>query len=295
MSRTQNDTEIGLVGRSLEWSHLSSMLSSTVESGGALLLTGDPGSGKSALLDATARAARRQGIEVVRCVGTEFEAAIGFAALHQLLHRFVDRLDDIPAPFSTALSVALGLADAPPANRLVLSSAALALLRVSAHGPALVIVDDVHWVDAPTAEVLAMMTRRVDGTRIGILVARRTATADMFEQEQLPELHIGALDAAASAELLAREYPSLDRGLVRRVIDASDGNPLALLELPKVIAPEQSSDRAEALPLTDRLKRAFSVQIADLPSETSAYCCWPSSTGAVTQRCSSERRLGRAG
>lgn len=268
MTPPGSDATVGLVGRTREWAQLSVFLGSIDDGGGALLLTGDPGAGKSALLDATAAAARHRGIDVVRCVGTEFEAAIGFAALHQLLHRFLGRIGDVAAPYSAALSAAFGLSDAPPANGLALSSASFDMLHVASGGATLVIVDDVQWVDPASAEVLAIMSRRTEGTRTGILLARRTGTAALFEQERLPELRVDALSPAASKELLAREHPSLDPEVVRRVLDASDGNPLALLELPRVVANQSApTGPVDALALTDRLQRAFEVQIADLPRE----------------------------
>lgn len=255
-----------LVGRSDELARISAFLSRLTGDGGALVLTGDPGTGKTALVDAAAVAARDRGIDVVRCVGTEFEAQIGFASLHQLLHRFVGRIDDLAAPYRAALSVAFGFADGAPVNPLVLSTASLALVGLGCGGPALVIVDDIQWVDPASADVLAVMIRRTGGTRVGILIARRTGTAELVDQERVAELRVETLDPDGSVELLRREHGALDPGVVQRVLDAAGGNPLALVELPGVLADgEGPNDPAAPVPLTARLQRAFSVQVADLP------------------------------
>ena len=261
------DAEPNLVGRTTEWNELRRFLNSASD-GAALLLTGEPGAGKTALLDAVAAHAATNGTSVMRSAGSEFEASIGFASLHQLLHPFVGQLTEIDPSYTSALSGALGLSDRPPANRLVLSSASVALLRHGYRGPALVVVDDVHWVDAASAEVLTMMSRRLAGTGIGLLFAQRSDVDTVFRHERLPELHVGALDPDAALQLLGRRHPTLDAGLQRRVLEAANGNPLALVELPDAFARrELRHEHGDPLPLTDRLQRAFAVQVADLPLE----------------------------
>ena len=159
-----------LVGRASELGVLDDFVRGSVSGGGALLLTGDPGVGKSALLDAAVRAAAAHGTRVIRGGGVEYQADVGFAVLHQLLGPLGDHVEELPASRRSALQVALGLASGPAPDRLSVLDAALATFRrAAAAAPLLVVVDDMHWLDEATASVVGFVGRRPADSRVGLL------------------------------------------------------------------------------------------------------------------------------
>ena len=141
------------------------------------MLVGDAGVGKTALLDVAARRAGSLGVNVVRAAGAEFEAEISFSALHQSLLPLLDGIEELRPLYRDALSVALGLGEGRPPDRLVVSGAALELVRrAGEEQPLLIVLDDVFWMDRPSAEVLGFVARRLAGSHVGLLGrARRTA------------------------------------------------------------------------------------------------------------------------
>ena len=161
-----------LAGRDTELGLIRSFLAAAAAGGGALLLAGEPGVGKTALLEAAASAATETGFRVVRAAGTEYEAGVSFSGLNQLLLPLLEDLSRLDGPLREPLSVALGLAAGSPADRLVLANAVLALLRQAGNaGPVLMVVDDLPWIDRPSALALGLVARRLAGTRVGLHVA----------------------------------------------------------------------------------------------------------------------------
>jgi predicted ATPase len=147
---------------------IDAFLASARSGGGALLVTGDPGVGKTGLLDAASEAAAAGGMQVLRAAGVEFEAETSFAGLNQVLLPLLATLPQLPAVHRDALNVALGFGDGAPPSRLVVSNAALFLLREAAAArPALVLLDDLQWLDRASAGVLSFVARRLDGSRVG--------------------------------------------------------------------------------------------------------------------------------
>jgi DNA-binding CsgD family transcriptional regulator len=264
--------DAGLVGRSAETSVLAAFLDRALGTGAVLLVTGEPGVGKTVLLETAARDAAAAGATVVQAAGVEFEAEVGFAGLNQLLLPLLGDLETLPEPHREALVVALGLGAGPSPHRLLVSAAVLCLLtRAAESRPVLVVVDDVPWLDRPSTRVLGFVARRLDRSRIGVLAAARTGSDCLLLQAGLPQLEVPPLDDDAATELLQTRFPVLGAQIRRRVLAASEGNPLALLELPAVMTEAQrtgSDPLPSALPLSSHLQRVFAQQLADLPERT---------------------------
>ncbi|MFF7213770.1 AAA family ATPase [Streptomyces sp. NPDC008238] len=259
-----------LVGRERDLGRVLGMF--TEHADGVLLLSGEPGVGKSALLDAVAEAATGRGSRVLRAAGVEFEADVAYSALNQILLPLHGLLDRLPAPGRNAIEIALGLGAGPLPERLVVCNAALALLRSAAEdAPVLLVVDDLPWVDRASAAVFGFLARRLPGTGIGFLAASRTGVNSFFDGSGLPAHQLPALDADAAARLVDLRFPDLAHPVRRRVLDTAQGNPLALLELPDALRAGQRRAREAlpaVLPLGERLQSVFASRVRCLPAAT---------------------------
>jgi len=272
--------QAALIGRAGEIAFLRGFVRETAVSGGALLLSGDPGMGKTVLLTALADAAAASGTMVLRVAGAQFEGEVSFAALNQALLPLLAELDElgavgvISAAHRDALRVALGFGTGPAPDMLLVSSAALMLLRqVSRRVPLLLIVDDLLWIDRASAGVLSFVARRLGGARAGMLAASRTGASSYFDQAGLPGYELRPLDDEAAAELVATRFPGLDPQVRSRVLAVAQGNPLALLELPQALSDAQRSaiePLPSVLPLGQRLQELFTSRITRLPPATRA-------------------------
>jgi len=221
----------GLVGREGELAELAAFLDMARMDGAVLLLTGDPGVGKTALLDATAELAVAKGVRVVRGSGVEYETDISFAGLHQLVGSLPDELGSLPRSVREALEVALGLGAGPASSRIAVLNAALALFDEAAkERPLLLVVDDLHVVDQASQAAVGFVARRLGGRRIGLLGAQRAESGESFPSTGLPELEIAPLDDADALRLLSRRFAHLPRRVLSTVAHEARGNPLALLE-----------------------------------------------------------------
>ncbi|GGS80554.1 AAA family ATPase [Nonomuraea spiralis] len=226
---------------------------------GALVVRGEPGIGKTALLDHAGR--RAEGMRVLRGVGIETEAEIPFASLHLLLHQGFDRIGALPAPQAAALEGAFGLAPATTDGRLMVGLAVLSLLaELAEDGPLLCLVDDAHWLDQASARALTFAAHRLHAEGVAMVFGARPE----FDPSGLPEHRLSGIDREAAAGLLAHVAPALTGPLRERVIEESSGNPLALLELPRTAPP--TYDRGP-LALPARIQDAYAARIADLPAE----------------------------
>jgi DNA-binding CsgD family transcriptional regulator len=272
MQAVLSKTHEALIGRDGELDLLRSFLDRAAIDGEALLLWGEPGVGKTALLDAATEAASSAGTRVLRAAGAEFETEVAFSGLNQLFLPLQHELEKLSDTQHSALSVALGFLDGQPAERLVVSTAALRLLRMAgAAEPMLMIVDDVQWLDRSSAAVLSFVVRRLAGSRLGFLVAARTAPESHFDHRGVPVLDVRRLDDAASADLVGARFPTLAPQVRRRVLAEAEGNPLALLELPAAMSdPQRNATVAlpAVLPLDRRLQTLFASRISDLPART---------------------------
>jgi DNA-binding CsgD family transcriptional regulator len=261
-----------LIGRDRELEILSGFLEQAAAEGGAFLFTGETGVGKTVILDVAAKAAATAGTMVLRTAGAEFETEANFAALCRLLQPVLGQLHDLGDLYQRALTVALGLGDGPPADRLVLANAVVALLRQAVGGrPTLLLVDDLPWVDRPSALALGVVARRLAGTRIGFLAVSRLGEEGFFERSGLPGHEIKPLDEATAVALIRNRFPELANRVRARVLAEAQGNPLALLELPAALSEAQRAATQalpRILPLSERLQAMFAARISDLPGPT---------------------------
>jgi DNA-binding CsgD family transcriptional regulator len=263
-----------LTGREAEIERLRRFLSQVASGAGdALLLSGDPGVGKTSLLGVAAAVAADSGFGLLRATGSQFEADISYAALHQLLRPCLDQLPELSPMLAGALNVALDLGVGPPPAQLLVASAVLALLELAAkEAPLLLVIDDLPWLDRASALVLGMVARRLTGLPVGLLAASRTGEPNFFEHGSLPVALVPPLSDQAATELLASRYPALTARVRLRLLDTARGNPLALLELPVSLgdlAQAVAGTLPAALPLSHRLQRVFAARIQSLPA--SAY------------------------
>ncbi len=267
-----DDAASALVGRAPEVALLASFLDRAAGSGAALVLTGDPGVGRSALLGAAARAAGAAGTRVLSASGVEAEAEVPFAGLNQLLVPVLGASSSLSDLHRGALEAGLGYRPGPPADRLVTSTAVLALLRVvAAAGPVLVVLDDLQWLDRASAGALAFAARRLPGTRIGLLAASRSGDDDPRPPAGLPAHEVRPLGRRAAEELLTLRFPAMAPRVRRRVVAVAQGNPLALLELPAALTgPQRDASEAlpSVLPLSPALRARFAGGMGDLPPAT---------------------------
>jgi DNA-binding CsgD family transcriptional regulator len=261
-----------LIGRDKDIEFLRSFIDKAALMGGALLLSGDAGVGKTALLDVTEVRAETAGTRVLRAAGAEFEADVSFAGLNQLLHPLLAGLQLLSPTYAQALSVSLGLIEGPRSDQLVASNAALdLLLQAAAVHPLLMIVDDLPWLDRASSVVLGFVARRLRGTRVGFLAAFRTGGEIFFERGGLPGYELQALDDDASTALLEARFPALAARVRNRLKAEAQGNPLALLELPVTLTGLQRAAVGAlptVLPLSRRLQSVFASRVTNLPAET---------------------------
>src|SRR5215467_13790196 len=218
-----------LVGRQDERGQIDRLLEAAGDAMSAVLvLQGEPGIGKTALLNYAIESAR--GLHLVRLVGIESEAELGFAALHQLLLPFLGRLDLLPGPQRHALGTALGLRGGGSPDRFLVGLASLTLLSVAAtERPLLCVVDDVQWLDQESAAVLAFVARRLSVDAIAMLFAVQEPSERHVQLQGLPQLRVRGLPPADARQLLASAAPSkVSSGVSDQIIAQTSGNPLPL-------------------------------------------------------------------
>ncbi|MFA1538124.1 helix-turn-helix transcriptional regulator [Actinomadura monticuli] len=227
--------------------------------------------GKSALLVEMAGVAAAQGMRILRTAGVESETHLPFAGLHQLLLPLRGEIGRLPRPQRDALGAVFGLTDARAPDPFFIGLAALNLLSEAAgRSPVLLLVDDVHWLDRSSADVLAFVARRLDSEPIVLLAAMREGHRGPLHGAGLRELFLDRLDDAAATALLESYAPALRPAARARLLREAAGNPLALVELP-VAADRQRGQGALSpgwLPLTTRLEQVFTARMSGLPSTT---------------------------
>jgi DNA-binding CsgD family transcriptional regulator len=261
-----------LAGRSTELELIDSLLAGPCPDGRGLLLRGDPGVGKTALLDAAAAGARAAGMRVLRASGVKFEAGMPFSALHQMLYPLRDHADLLAGHQYETLHRLFDLVAEPLPDALTASAAVLALLGVAAaERPLLMIADDVQWMDRASTTALAFVARRVAGAPILLLAAARPAADRFADRLRLPDHDVRPLALKASAKLLDSRWPGLAPAVRRRLFAEAGGNPLVLRDLPGALTDRQRSGRdplPALMPLSGRLEAAFADGIAGLPDPT---------------------------
>jgi DNA-binding CsgD family transcriptional regulator len=236
----------------------------------ALVMRGEPGIGKTALLGYAADTA--PDFRVARAEGVEAEMELPFAALHQLTGRMLGQLGQLPAPQRDALGVAFGLSSGSVPDRFLVGVAVLGLLsEVAAGQPLLCLVDDAQWMDQASAQALAFVARRLDSESVALIFGTRDP-ANAGGLVGLPQLTLERLADGDARALLASVLPGrLDERVRDRIIEESGGNPLALLELPYGVTAAGLAggfSAAGPLPLADRIEQSFQRRIAPLPEDT---------------------------
>ena len=261
-----------LFGRDPERSRIGELLDRARASRSAVLvISGEPGVGKSALLED----ARDQAgdMRVLSGAGVESEAQLPFAALHQIVRPVLGHVESLPQPQATALGGALGLAAGGSEDRFLVSLAVLSLLAEAAEDrPLLCLVDDAQWLDDASADALVFVARRLEAEGIVMLFGAREGDVRRFEAPGLPDLQLGGLDPSAAGTLIDRSAGvELSSELRGRLVAETGGNPLALLELSSALSEAQLSGAETVLapiPVSARVERAFLARVNRLPEET---------------------------
>ena len=257
-----------LLGRQRERAVLAGLLDGARRGeGGVLVVHGEPGVGKTALLDWMVEEGRQ--LRVLRAVGVEGEMELPFAALQQLCAPILDRSERLPAPQRDALNVAFGLSDGQAPNPFLVGLAALGLLsEASEQRPLLCLVDDSQWLDRASARALAFVARRLLAENIAfVFTAREVGDA----LAGLPELRVEPLGHRDARTLLESVLPArLDEDVLDRVVLETHGNPLALLELPRGLTPIELAGGfglPAAAPLSASIEESFTRRLARLPDD----------------------------
>ncbi|MFE2634460.1 ATP-binding protein [Streptomyces scopuliridis] len=238
-----------------------------------LVLVGDVGTGKSALLDSAVLRAEARGARVLRADGSESESSLAFSALHQVLRPVRAEVDGLPERQRTALHDAFGAGPATAAPDLMLIGVAVLnlLSALAEQGPVLLVLDDAQWCDRASLDALSFAARRLRGERVTMLIGARTGDHLPGFDRHVQTLTLGPLDSAAANRLLDLQ-PESPIGRTRtRILDQAVGNPLALTELTRAAAAHGASAEppsAGPLPLTDHLERIFAARLNDLPAST---------------------------
>jgi DNA-binding CsgD family transcriptional regulator len=235
-----------------------------------LVVRGEPGVGKSALLEYVVRTA--SGCRVSRAAGIEYEMELAYAGLHQLCAPMLDLRERLPQPQRDALEAAFGLSSKPPPDRFVVALAVLGLLSESAdERPLICVVDDAQWLDQASALTIAFVARRLLAESVGLVFAVRQPS-EARELDGLPELLLGGLRASDARALLDSAWPGrLDEAVLNRVVAEARGNPLALLELPRALTPAQLAGGfglPDVTPLANRIEQSFLRRLESLPDDT---------------------------
>ena len=260
-----------LLGREQELREVDRILSRAGQSGGALLIRGEVGVGKSSILAEAIARAEAAGTRVLRTTGVQSETNLPYAGLHQLLQPWIAGIDQLASPQRGAIRAALGLADEAVPDTFLVGLATLSLLAdLAESGPVLVVADDAQWLDSPTSDVLAFVARRLGADPITLIAAIRDGFDTTLAHGGVPELRLGPLDEPSSGAVLDRHAPGLSAAVRARLLAESVGNPLALAELPKALPPQFRGDAKlpAVLPLTERLEHAFAARVAQLPKAT---------------------------
>ncbi|MFD0413789.1 ATP-binding protein [Streptomyces sp. NPDC127108] len=273
-----------ILGRDVELARLFRAVDSAAADP-VVMLVGDMGTGKSALLDRAVRRAEAGGARVLRAEGSEAESSLAFSALHQLLRPVRAGVDELPerqraamrAAFGTAQDTAFGAGqdsdrnpDAP--DPMLLGVAVLSLLSaLGDHHPVLVVLDDVQWFDRASLDALSFAARRLEGEPVTMLIGTRGGAHLPGFDRRLPTLTLGPLDKAAADRLLDKQ-PKPPTGRTRtRILDQAGGNPLALVELTRAATAHDTAaglPSAGPLPLGDHLERIFAARLTGLPAAT---------------------------
>src|SRR3954449_7203641 len=260
----------GLLGRRSETATLDQLLEA-VRAGEsrALVIRGDPGVGKTALLEYVVEGAA--GCRVARSAGVQAEMELAFAGLHQLCAPMLDRLDRLPGPQRDALGAAFGLTSGHAPDRFLVGLAVLSLLaEVAEERPLVCLIDDAQWLDRASAQALAFVARRLLAESVGVIFAVRTGGEER-DVAGLPELVVEGLPDDDARTLLASAIRGpLDERVRDRIVAETRGNPLALLELPLGLAAGEGAGEVAlpgARPLESHIELSYRRRLEVLPAQ----------------------------
>jgi DNA-binding CsgD family transcriptional regulator len=258
-----------LFGREREVSRLRGLIDGVEQRGAAAMLRGEPGIGKTALLAEARRLGVQRGMRVLATTGTHAEVDVPFACLHQLLRPLRTELDALGASQRDVLLAAFGTEVAAP-QLYAIARAVLDLLSEAAReGPILIAVEDAHWLDRCTTDVLAFVARRLESDRVVLLAASPAGFESTLDEAGPAYLELSPLDDESAGELLDAHAPDLPPALRQRLLTEAAGNPLALVELPIAAARIDTGALIPTwLPLTTRLEQAFAARVSELPVAT---------------------------
>lgn len=261
-----------LVGRALEGAELAELIERARHGiAGSVVVRGEPGVGKSALVDELV--GRTNDARILRAQGLEAEAPLAFAALHRLLLPVMRLRDAIPTHQAGALRAAFGEEDGAAVEPFLVAIATLSMLTAAAEEQLVVcVVDDAQWLDSASADALLFAARRLGADRAAMVFAARDDDTTGFRPDGLREMQLSGLDPNAAQSLLnqGREVP-LSEAVTKRLVDETRGNPLALLELPTELTSAQlegSMPLPDHLRLTSRIERTFLDRCSGLPNLT---------------------------
>ena len=257
------------LGRTRELDQVSALVHGLPRHGGALVVTGEPGIGKTTILDLTRHEALRRGAVVVGVVGVAVERHLPFAGLQRIVQPLGAYLGGLAEPQRRALLRATADPDLrrSGAGSFALGLALLELVGVASRAaPVVLLVDDAQWLDPPTVELLGFLGRRLDAEGVALVLAsREQAMPDALQD--LPGLRLGPLPADAARDVVRAEAPGLADRQVEHVLDVARGNPLALRELARLACAGRAVGTAET-PLNERLEHVFGTGSAALPAPT---------------------------
>lgn len=265
-----------LLGRASELERVGRLLGNARKGdGGALLIVGEPGIGKTSLLSTAI--ARIDGLRAIRVAGIEAEGNLPYAALGEAVAPLLGGLGRLPGPQAEAIEAALALTPAPagPGNRFATCAAFLRLLTGAAESePLLVMVDDAHWLDPPSAECFAFAARRLAGSRVVLVAAARPgAEGPLLGSSWLQRLELPGLSNEDARKMLRRDFPDMTSSVVESLVALSAGNPLALRELPAELSENQrlGSAPVDHVPVAaEALLEAFEARLRALDSSSRA-------------------------
>jgi DNA-binding CsgD family transcriptional regulator len=261
-----------LVGREPDCARIDELLDRARRGrSGALVLRGEAGMGKTALLEYAAE--RAEGMTVVHAIGVEYEAELQFSGLLELMRPLLEHLPEIPPRQAEALKSALGLGEPKPYDRFTICAATLSLIAAAAEAnPLVIVVDDAHWLDLATDDALLFSAKRLVADSVAILLAVREGGERTFDAPALEELELTTLGPEDATIVLAGdEGRAVAPDVAQRLCKATHGNPLALVELGNVLSAEQLSGREalpDPVPAGPTLDRAFAWRAEKLPGDS---------------------------
>jgi DNA-binding CsgD family transcriptional regulator len=265
---------VGLIGRGHECATVDRLIAEVRDGQSrVLVLRGEAGVGKTAILEYLLRSS--SGFEVARAAGVESEMELTYAGLHQLCAPMLDRMEVLPGPQHDALATAFGLRAGDPPDRFLVGLAVLGLLaHVAETKPLVCLVDDAQWLDRESLQTLAFVARRLFAERVAVMFALR-GSDDEHLLAGLPELVVLGLQRADARVLLESTLPGrLDSRVRDRILAEANGNPLALLELPRGGPPAAVAGGfglPSAPPLADRIEQGFAGRLTRLPAQTRLF------------------------